>query len=181
MATKKKKAVDRVADVKAPDLRVAEDPPKKKPPNYDLTEADREKGRQVVADRSAALKRLMIEALEYYLGIVTPAAEMAGIARTTHYDWMKEDPVYKAKVEALSDVALDFAERKLIQSIKRGSDTATIFYLKTKGKKRGYIERSELDLQGQLALNWTETKNYLTNGPNGEADGSDRPAGGSED
>ena len=30
--------------------------------------------------------------------------------------------------------------------MKDGSTSATIFYLKTKGKKRGYIERSELDL-----------------------------------
>ena len=174
--TKKKKAVDRVAD-----LRVAEDPPKPPSKRRPPTEEERAKGLEVRLDKVDERKRLMIEALEYYLGIVTPAAEMAGVSRQSHYDWMKEDPVYKAKVEALSDVALDFAERKLIQSIKRGSDTATIFYLKTKGKKRGYIERSELDLQGQLALNWTETKNYLTNGPNGEADGSDRPAGGSED
>ena len=30
--------------------------------------------------------------------------------------------------------------------MKDGNTSATIFYLKTKGKKRGYIERSELDL-----------------------------------
>ena len=30
--------------------------------------------------------------------------------------------------------------------MKEGSTSATIFFLKTKGKKRGYIERQEIDL-----------------------------------
>ena len=41
---------------------------------------------------------------------------------------------------------MDFAESQLHQQIKDGSVAATIFYLKTKGKKRGYIEKSELDV-----------------------------------
>jgi hypothetical protein len=90
------------------------------------------------------LKVNMIAALEKSMGIVTSACKKAKIARSTHYGWMTDDPEYKAAVDALSDVALDFAESKLMQSINNGSDTATIFYLKTKGKKRGYIERSEV-------------------------------------
>jgi hypothetical protein len=41
---------------------------------------------------------------------------------------------------------LDFAESQLFKSIQNGSDTATIFYLKCKGKKRGYIDRAEVDV-----------------------------------
>lgn len=90
-------------------------------------------------------KRAMIKALEDALGIVTMACKTVGIDRTTHYAWYKDDEVYKKAVDGIQDIALDFAESKLHQSIKNGSDTATIFYLKTKGKKRGYIERSEVD------------------------------------
>jgi len=86
----------------------------------------------------------MLEALKKSLGIVTKAVEMVGIDRQTHYNWLKDDADYKAKVEALDDVVLDFAESKLHQSINNGSDTATIFFLKTKGKKRGYIEKQEI-------------------------------------
>ena len=39
---------------------------------------------------------------------------------------------------------LDFAESKLFQKIKEGDSTAILFYLKTQGKARGYIERSEV-------------------------------------
>jgi hypothetical protein len=90
-------------------------------------------------------KKAMIEALTASLGIVTNACKAVGIDRTSHYNWMHDDPEYKAAVESIADIALDFAESRLHKSIQGGSDTATIFYLKTKGKKRGYIERQEID------------------------------------
>lgn len=90
-------------------------------------------------------KNAMVKALERSLGVVTTAAKSVGIERSTHYDWMKDDEVYRAQVEALKDVALDFAESNLHNQINKGDTTATIFYLKTQGKKRGYIEKTEID------------------------------------
>ena len=89
-------------------------------------------------------KRAMIEALEKSLGVVTTACKIVGIDRTLHYKWMKEDEEYAEEVISLSDIVLDFAESKLHNLISTGDTTATIFYLKTKGKKRGYIERTEI-------------------------------------
>ena len=91
-------------------------------------------------------KKAMLEALEKSLGIVTAACKAVDISRETHYRWLGEDAEYKAAVESLSDVALDFAESQLHKQIKDGNSTATIFFLKTKGKKRGYVERQELDV-----------------------------------
>jgi len=110
-------------------------------------------------------KDAMIQALTTSLGNVTEAAEKIGIRRETHYDWLKNDPEYSAAVASLKNVALDFAESQLkklmegaerqalthdgeIVTIKDAPNTsAIIFYLKTQGKQRGYIERSELSTE----------------------------------
>lgn len=94
-------------------------------------------------------KKAMIDALEKSLGVVTSACKSVGIARQTHYQWLKEDDDYKTKVEELSNVALDFAESQLHMQIKDGNPTSTIFFLKTKGKVRGYIERLDVTSDGK--------------------------------
>ena len=90
-------------------------------------------------DKTEQHKKAMLEALEKSLGVVTSACKSVGIGRTTHYMWLKEDEIYKQKVESIEDIALDFAESQLHKQIRDGNTAGTIFYLKTKGKKRGYI------------------------------------------
>ena len=99
-------------------------------------------------DKTEQHKKAMLDALEKSLGVVTSACKTVGIGRTTHYLWMDSDTDYKAAVDSLSDVALDFAESQLHKQIKDGNSTATIFFLKTKGKKRGYVERQEIEAVG---------------------------------
>ena len=89
-------------------------------------------------------KKGIIEALEKSLGVVTTACKSLGIGRTTFYEWMKDDEEFSYKVNDIQNIALDFAESQLHKQIGEGSTIATIFYLKTKGKKRGYIERQEI-------------------------------------
>jgi hypothetical protein len=103
-------------------------------------------------------KKAMIEALTKSLGIVTLACKEVDIARQTHYRWMQEDEKYKQDVEDVADIALDFAESKLHKQIDKEDTTATIFYLKTKGKKRGYIERQEITGAEGQSINITFTK-----------------------
>lgn len=89
-------------------------------------------------------KKEMIDAMEKALGVVTTACKVVGIERTTHYYWMKNDQEYANTINEISDVALDFAESQLHKQIRNGNTSATIFYLKTKGKKRDYVERTEI-------------------------------------
>jgi hypothetical protein len=89
-------------------------------------------------------KKAMIQALEKSLGVVTSACKAVGINRSTHYEWLKTDEEYKKAVEDVENIALDFAESQLHKQIKDGNTAGTIFYLKTKGKKRGYVERTEV-------------------------------------
>ena len=110
-------------------------------------------------------KDAMLQALTTSLGNVTEAAAAVGMSRETHYDWLKNDPEYNAAVASLKNVALDFAEsqlKKLMEGAERQALThdgdvvtikdapntsAVIFYLKTQGKQRGYIERQELSTE----------------------------------
>ncbi len=94
--------------------------------------------------KSDILKKEIIKALEKSLGIVTTACKNVGIARSTFYDWYNNDLEFKIEVDDIGEVGLDFAESKLFEQIADNNSTATIFFLKTKGKKRGYIERQEL-------------------------------------
>ena len=91
----------------------------------------------------------MIEALEKALGIVTTACKSVGIERTTHYRHMQDDPAYAQAVKDIENVALDFVESQLHKQIQKGEVSSTIFYLKTKGKSRGYIERQQTELTGR--------------------------------
>lgn len=116
-------------------------------------------------------KEAMLKALEKALGVVTTAAQNAGLDPSTHYDWIKPsspryDEVYAQAVEMIENMAIDFAETALFQKIsgvkkvietsagekdivykKEPDTTAIIFYLKTKGKKRGYSEKLEIEDQ----------------------------------
>lgn len=111
-------------------------------------------------------KKEILDALEESNGIVSIACKSIGLARSTFYSWMQADPEFKVAVDELQEVALDFVEGKLMEKIngvtvKKGetddgedlvydvppSDTAIIFYLKTRGKKRGYIEKTEHDIR----------------------------------
>tara|TARA_R110002012_G_scaffold271164_3_gene456368 strand:- start:8521 stop:8883 length:363 start_codon:yes stop_codon:yes gene_type:complete len=94
--------------------------------------------------KSDILKKKLIVALEKSLGVVTTSCKSVDVARSTFYDWYNSDEDFKKEVDSIGDIALDFAESQLHKQIKEGNSTSTIFYLKTKGKKRGYIERQEL-------------------------------------
>ena len=93
--------------------------------------------------KTAANKKRVLQCLEKSLGIVTTACKKANITRVTFYQYYNKDAQFAKEVDDIQNITLDFAEGKLLENIQNGSDTAVIFYLKTKGKKRGYIERTE--------------------------------------
>ena len=94
------------------------------------------------------LKKQMIEALEKSLGVVTTAVKSVGIHRSTFYVWYNDDEAFRKEVDGIGEIAVDFAESQLHKQIQGGNPTSTIFYLKCKGKKRGYVEKTELSIEG---------------------------------
>lgn len=100
---------------------------------------------------SDIVKKNLLEALEKSLGIVTTACKIVGCARSTFYKYYKDDQDFRASVDELENLTLDFVESKLHKQIENDNTTATIFYLKTKGKKRGYVERKEVEMTAEVS------------------------------
>lgn len=106
----------------------------------------RKKPRAEVADSPFTKNQLaFLNALRECYGIVSKAAHMAGLDRKCHYNWMESNPEYAKEYEAICDDRIDYVEDQLINNISNGDTTAIIFFLKTKAKKRGYIEKQEVD------------------------------------
>jgi len=101
-------------------------------------------------DKTDNKKRDLLEALEKSLGIVTTACKQVGIHRDTYYEWLKKDKEFKRKVRELENVAIDFVESQLHKQIAKGNPLSTIFFLKCKAKKRGYIEQNDVKIMGNM-------------------------------
>jgi len=104
-------------------------------------------------------KKEFLEALERSLGVVTTAAKSCNIARTTHYRWIEEDADYADAVKDIQESAIDFAESSLHQQIKDKVPSSTIFYLKTKGKNRGYVEKQQIEINEPKPFTWFDDEN----------------------
>lgn len=96
-------------------------------------------------DNLDSLKKAMIRVLEKNLGNISEACKATGISRQTHYNWLDSDPIYREGCDNVIAKSIDFAESMLLKRISEGDTTATIFFLKTKGRGRGYIERQQVE------------------------------------
>ncbi len=98
------------------------------------------KTKQKVEDKKA----LFLKAFAQSRGIIAPACRAIAMTRQSYYNWMENDPAFAEEVEAIRQEQIDTVESALLNKIEDGDTTAVIFYLKTKGKERGYSERTEL-------------------------------------
>lgn len=122
-------------------------------------------------------KAIFLKALEQTYGNVSAAIDLCIddnerplIHRSVHYDWLDADPEYANAVAAVSerridiveDAAFKLAQGVTIQKTKYDGTTeifeepphaATVmFLLETKGKRRGYVKKSEVDVSGSGAV-----------------------------
>ena len=86
----------------------------------------------------------ILEAIKKSGGFLTKAAEQLGCTYHTVWNYLKKYKSLQKALEEIKEKQLDFAESKLIGEINASNLTAIIFYLKCKGKDRGYIERHEI-------------------------------------
>lgn len=112
---------------------------KKKSPPKPKKETRDEK----IARETAEKKALVLNVYEKKGANVSVTCAAANIGRRTFYYWRENDTEFDERCKEIEEALVDFAESVLISKINDKDLTATIFYLKTKGKDRGYVERTE--------------------------------------
>jgi len=102
-------------------------------------------------DAKKELQSAFIKAYTKSYGNVAKSCKAVDISRGTYYNWLKNDSKFKELVDNCSpeDDFLDFLEDKAVQRINEGSDSVLIFALKSKGKKRGWVEKQIVENQGE--------------------------------
>jgi len=92
------------------------------------------------------IKKKFPEMLKECQGIVTMACKNLKISRGTYYRWYNEDKEFAALCDESIETTIDFVEDHLFRKIKEGDTTAIIFYLKNKGRKRGYGDDKNVNI-----------------------------------
>jgi hypothetical protein len=90
----------------------------------------------------------MITALKETKGMVYLAARQLGCSHQTVYNYIKRHPTVEEAWKAEHGTVGDNAELALYSAILKGEHWAVTFYLRTKGKDRGYTERTEQEITG---------------------------------
>lgn len=93
----------------------------------------------------------VLNALKKHLGVVKYACQEAGISRQAFYQYC-QDPAFKQQVEDINEMTVDFVEHKLLKKIIEESEKSIHFYLRFKGKNRGYSDSVDITSGGDKIL-----------------------------
>lgn len=98
-----------------------------------------------------------IEIFEAKAGNIKQTCKAVGIARSTYYEHYKTD-TFKKRVDAVLEGMIDDAESQLHLNMMDGKETSLIFFLKTRAKHRGYIEKQEMDITATQEVHYYAPK-----------------------
>tara|TARA_R100000482_G_scaffold81386_2_gene32120 strand:- start:28 stop:399 length:372 start_codon:yes stop_codon:yes gene_type:complete len=102
-------------------------------------------------------KEKFLKALKLNLGNISEGCKAINISRQTYYRWIDDDQDFESKCQNVSESLMDLAENRLLEKINDYDTTSIIFFLKTKGRKRGYQEKQELELTKPISeINFEE-------------------------
>jgi len=92
-------------------------------------------------------KKLLLKSIISYYGNITRGIDAIGLTRATHYYYMNNDPYYAKYFNEIDEMILDYVEEKSRDISLSGDKDMIKFMLKTKGKDRGYTERTETEVR----------------------------------
>jgi hypothetical protein len=93
-------------------------------------------------------KEEFLKVFDKSAGNISLTCKVLKISRETFYRWCREDKKFKKEADEIRESLIDFAESQLLKKIKNEDLGAIIFFLKTKGKSRGYTEKQEIEHSG---------------------------------
>ena len=102
--------------------------------------------------------RQVEEALRACHGLYTRAAAAAGCSARTIQRRVEGSERLRGVLAEIRDSVLDTAEDALYRAVARGEAWAVCFYLKCKGKGRGYVERQEVAAVAAAPVDVPETE-----------------------
>lgn len=120
----------------------------KKDRQKDIDFLRKEYSRRIGHVKSRSTKTAMVNVLvSLYLnyGVIQDACISSSIGRSTFYMWKNTYNEFYELVQEIEESFLDQAEGKIRSKIEEGDTACLIFYLKTKGRSRGYNEKVEID------------------------------------
>ena len=90
------------------------------------------------------------------MGVIKRACKVAGVGRTTHYEWMEANPEYRRAFEAAQEDAADSLEAEVYRRAVKGVRKPVGWY---KGVAGGYV-REYSDLLLMFALKALRPEKY---------------------
>ena len=85
-------------------------------------------------------KQTIINAIVNSDGMISRAARLLQVAPWNLSKFLSKDKQLKQLLTSVAEADIDFAESRLKDKIRMGDNTAIIFYLKCKGRHRGWID-----------------------------------------
>ncbi|MDO5580172.1 MAG: hypothetical protein Q4G69_03485 [Planctomycetia bacterium] len=90
-------------------------------------------------------KAEFLKTLRSKMGIISLACSSSGISPEIVDQWIRQDPEFQRKVDLCNEAALDFVESRMFEKIHEGDSRLIRFFLETRGKKRGYVPKKEIE------------------------------------
>jgi predicted transcriptional regulator len=94
-------------------------------------------------------QKQVIDALSQAHGVQTLAAELLGCSRATVGNYISRYPAVKKAADEAPERITDIAEGHVIKAVIRGSQEDVRWWLKTRGRSRGYADVVKTELTGK--------------------------------
>jgi hypothetical protein len=94
-------------------------------------------------------KNKLIDAFAECMGIIKCACDRVGTTRQNFNVHYRKDEDFKKAIDDILEEQIDFVETKMVEGIRNGNDKLILFYLRTRGKHRGWGETTDITSNGE--------------------------------